>query len=84
MSTEIVNLDEAKKDQKVLERLEDQIDLRQHRQVFGWYPGEPVVSDNFTNDQVGPAYNVVPCLTIGNHMIERAIKEEVKYMTICT
>ncbi len=60
----------------------DPFDQRQHRQLFGWYPHEEVVTDHFTFDQVGAAYNAVPCLTIGKHLIERSMDEHVKYLTV--
>ncbi len=61
----------------------DDVDERQHRQVFGWYPNEEIIVDHFQYDQVGAAYNAVPCLTIGEHLMERAMDDNVKYMTIC-
>lgn len=58
-------------------------DNRQHRQVFGWYKDEPVVSDSFSLEQVGSHYVAQPSLNIGSHLMEQAVIENVKYLCVC-
>ena len=61
----------------------DPVDQRQHRQVFGWYPDEELLREDFTYEQVGAAFNAVPCINIGDHMIRRAEQEGIKYLCVC-